>query len=245
MRFLNLVGLVLAGATASSAASSSCLASDSDAGVLEFAWGLTDFIGGYYNSTVDSNFPSSSKNASLVAYKKILQGLEKQNTLELEAVEKVAAKVSSFKQPQCSFKYPQVNTTSAWAFYAYQFESTVTGAFIALAGFTQSPEVSFLMARLAAESNGHATFIGSRVNSTFFADNTTSLVAAYGPNQVLSNRNETGSLGLYLGGCLTAPSSPCGNLQIGPLDATPSSSAGASSTASASASSSASAKKHH
>jgi hypothetical protein len=236
MRFLNLVGLVLAGAAASSAQNASCSPSDSDAGVLEFAWGLTNFIGGYYNSTVDSVFPSNG-NATVAGYKRILQGLSKQNTLAVEAVEKVSAKVSSFQQPQCSFTYPQVNTTSAWAFYAYRFESTVTGALISLAGYTQSPEVSFLMARLAAESNGHATLIGSRVNSTLFANNATSLVAAYGPNQVLSTRNATGSLGQYFGGCLTAPSSPCGNLQIGPLAATPSSSAGASPTAFA--------KKHH
>jgi hypothetical protein len=243
MRFLNLVGLILAGATASSAANS-CSPSDSDATVLEFAWGLADFIGGYYNSTVDSNFASNSKNATILGYKKILSGLSKQNTLSVEAIEKVSAKVSSFEQPQCTFKYPKVNTTAAWALYAYEFESTVTGAFIGLAGYTQSPEVSFLMARLAAEHNGHATVIGSRVNSTLFADNSTSLVAAYGPNQILSSRNATGSLGLYLGDCLTAPSSPCGALRYGPLDATPSSSAGASSTASPSSSASASAKKH-
>ncbi|KAJ5766271.1 uncharacterized protein N7511_003887 [Penicillium nucicola] len=243
MRFLNFIGLVLAGATASNAASA-CAPTDSDAAVLEFAWGLADFIGGYYNSTVDSNFPSSSKNATVLGYKKILAGLSTQNTLSVEAIDKVSAKVSSYKEPQCTFDYPQVNTTAAWAYYAYQFESTVTGAFIGLAGYTQSPEVSFLMARLAAEHNGHATVIGSRVNSTLFADNSTSLVAAYGPNQVISTRNATGSLGQYLGGCLTAPSSPCGALRIGPLDATPSSSAGASSTASPSSTAS-SALKHH
>ncbi|KAJ5306752.1 hypothetical protein PENANT_c003G10350 [Penicillium antarcticum] len=244
MRFLNLVGLVLAGATASNAATS-CAPSSSDAAVLEFAWGLADFIGGYYNSTVDSNFPSNSRNATVLGYKKILSGLSNQNTLSVEAIDKASSSLSGFQEPQCSFTYPQVNTTAAWAYYAYQFESTVTGAFIALAGYTQSPEVSFLMARLAAEHNGHATFIGSRVNSTLFADNATSLVSAYGPNQVISNRNATGSLGQYLGGCLTAPSSPCGPLRIGPLDATPSSSAGASSTASPSSTASSAAKKHH
>lgn len=244
MKFFNLAGLLLAAATAS-AASSGCAPTSSDAKVLEFAWGLSDFIGGYYNSTVNSTF-SSTSNATIAAYKKLLYGVEKENTLGSEAIEKVGNKTSGFSQPQCQFKYPKVNTTQAWAFYAYQFESTVTGAFIGLAGFTQSPEVSFLLARLAASHSSHATLIGSKVNSTLFAQNATSLISAYGQAQILYTRNQTGSLGQYLGDCLTAPTSPCGPLRIGPLDATPTSSIVAgTSSASSSASSSAAARKHH
>jgi hypothetical protein len=234
MRFFNIVSLlagVTSAATATSAsnAASTCSPSSSDAKVLEFAWGISQFIGGYYNSTVNSTF-GSSNNATLQAYQKILFGLEKDNTLSTQAVEKVGAKAPGFSKPQCEFTFPQVNTTQAWATYAYRFEETVTGAFIGLAGYTESPEVSFLMARLAAEHSAHTALIGSRVNSTMFAANSSSLVAAYGPAQVLSTRNQTGSLGQYLGGCLTAPVSRCGPLKIGPLAATPSSSGVASST---------------
>lgn len=245
MRFFNLVGLLLAGATATSAANSSCAPSSSDAKVLQFAWGLSDFIGGYYNSTVNSTF-SGSTNATIMAYQKMLYGFEKENTLGSQAIEEVAGEAPGFSQPECSYMYPQVNTTQAWAQWAYRFESTVTGAFIGLAGYTQSPEVSFLLARLAASHSGHATLIGSRVNSTLFAQNATALVSAYGPAQVLSSRNQTGSLGQYLGDCLSAPSSPCGALDIGPLAATPSSSGVASSTpvATSSSSSTAAARKH-
>ncbi|KAJ5864215.1 uncharacterized protein N7529_006131 [Penicillium soppii] len=244
MQFFKLTGLLLA-AVSASAASSGCAPTSSDAKVLEFAWGLSDFIGGYYNSTVNSTF-SSSSNATIAAYKKVLFGVEKENTLGSEAIEKVAQKAPGFSEPQCTFQFPQVNTTQAWAYYAYQFEATVTGAFIGLAGYTQSPEVSFLLARLAASHSAHATLIGSKVNSTLFAQNATSLVGAYGPAQILSTRNQTGSLGQYLGDCLTTPSSPCGSLKIGPLDATPTSSIVAgTSSASSSASSSAAAKKHH
>ncbi|CAI7589679.1 unnamed protein product [Penicillium glandicola] len=236
MRF-NLISLLLAGvtatnaatATSSASASATCSPTASDANVLEFAWGISQFIGGYYNSTVNSTFGSSS-NATLQAYQKILFGLEKDNTLSTAAVEKVGAKAPGFTKPDCTFTYPQVNSTQAWASYAYRFEDTVTGAFIGLAGYSESPEVSFLLARLAAEHSAHSALIGSRVNSTYFAQNTTSLVAAYGPAQVLASRNETGSLGQYLGGCLTAPTSPCGVLRIGPLAATPSSTGVASST---------------
>ncbi|KAJ5780785.1 hypothetical protein N7457_005945 [Penicillium paradoxum] len=229
MRFFNLVGLLLAGATATSAANSTCAPTSSDAKVLQFAWGLSDFIGGYYNSTVNSTF-SSSSNATILAYKKILYGVEKENTLGSKAIEKVGAKADGFSQPECEFKYPKATTPQAWAQWAYHLESTVTGAFIGLAGYTQSPEVSFLLARLAASHSAHAALIGSRVNSTLFAQNATSLVSAYGPAQVLSTRNQTGSLGQYLGDCLSVPSSPCGSLNIGPLAATPSSSGVAHST---------------
>ncbi|KAJ5971243.1 uncharacterized protein N7479_001161 [Penicillium vulpinum] len=235
MRFFNIVSL-LAGVTSaatatssSSGASATCSPTASDAKVLEFAWGISQFIGGYYNSTVPSTF-GNSNNATLQAYQKILYGLEKDNTLSTAAVEKVGAKAPGFSKPQCSFTFPQVNTTQAWASYAYRFEDTITGAFIGLAGYTESPEVSFLMARLAAEHSAHSALIGSRVNSTMFSANSSSLVAAYGPAQVLSSRNQTGSLGEYLGGCLTAPVSRCGPLRIGPLAATPSSSGVASST---------------
>lgn len=245
MQFFKLAGLLLA-AVSAQAASSSCAPTSADAKVLEFAWGLSDFIGSYYNSTVNSTFSSSTSNATIAAYQKVLFGVEKENTLGSEAIEQLSKKTSGFSEPQCQFKFPKVNTTQAWAYWAYQFEATVTGAYIGLAGYTQSPEVSFLMARLAASHSAHATLIGSRVNSTLFAQNATSLVGAYPPAQILSTRNQTGSLGLYIGDCLTAPSSPCGSLRVGPLDATPTSSvAGSTSSASSSASSSAAAKRRH
>jgi hypothetical protein len=245
MQFLNLAGLLMAAVTAS-AASAGCAPTSSDAKVLEFAWGLSDFVGGYYNSTVNSTFSSSSSNATIAAYEKVLFAFEKENTLGSEAIEQASKKAPGFSAPQCTFTFPTVNSTQTWAAWAYRIEATVTGAFIGLAGYTQSPEISFLLARLAASHSAHATLIGSKVNSTLFAQNATSLVGAYGPAQVLSTRNETGSLGQYLGSCLTAPSSPCGSLRIGPLDATPTSSIVAgTSSASSSASSSSVAKKHH
>ncbi|KAJ5593180.1 hypothetical protein N7537_010084 [Penicillium hordei] len=236
MRF-NIVSLLLAGVTATSAATttsaagsaSTCLPSSSDAKVLQFALGVSNFIGGFYNTTVNSTF-GNSNNATIQAYQRVLFGLEKDNTLSSAAIEKVGAKAPGFSKPTCDYTYPEVSSTQTWAQWAYRFEDTVTGAFIGLAGYSQSPEVSFLLARLAAEHSAHSALIGSRVNSTYFAANSTSLVAAYGPAQILSSRNQTGSLGEYLGGCLTAPTSPCGAWRIGPLDATPSSSGVASST---------------
>ena len=247
MRF-DIVTLLLAGATATSAATATsggsaaatCSPSAADTKVLQFALGVSNFVGTFYNETVNSTF-GESNNATLKAYQKVLFGLEKGNTLSSQAIEKVGARAPGFTKPECDYKIPDVASTQSWAQWAYRFESTVTGAFIGLAGYAESPEVAFLMARLAAEHSEHSSLIGSRVNSSYFAQNSASLVAAYGPVQVLSTRNETGSLGEYLGGCLTAPTSPCGPLRIGPLGATPSpSSAAASSTGLATSA----AKKH-
>ncbi|OQE10609.1 hypothetical protein PENFLA_c086G02371 [Penicillium flavigenum] len=140
----------------------------------------------------------------------MLFDFEKDNTLSSAAIEKVGAKAPGFSKPNCDYKFPEVNSSQHWTQWAYRFEDTVTGAFIGLAGYTESPEVSFLMARLAAEHNAHSALISSRMNSTYFSQNSTSLVAAYGPAQVLSTRNQTGSLGEYLGGCLASPTSSCG-----------------------------------
>ncbi|KAJ5809048.1 uncharacterized protein N7503_001266 [Penicillium pulvis] len=233
MRFSNMAGL-LAGVTAVSAANSSCAPSSGDATVLEFAWGISDFLSGFYNNTVNSTFSPTSSNASIVAFQQVLLGVEKDNQLGIQAIEKVGAKAPGFTAPQCSYTYPTISSPSIWALWSYRFETTITGAFIGLAGYTQSPEVSFLLARLAAEHSAHATLIGLRVNSTLFASNVTSLVSAYGPNQVLSSSNSTGSLGQYLGGCLQAPTSPCGTEQIGPLVATITPSGSGSSSALAS-----------
>ncbi|KAJ5124531.1 uncharacterized protein N7515_008356 [Penicillium bovifimosum] len=225
MHFSTLLIPLLAGAA--TAQNPSCSPTSSDTQVLQFASGLSSFIGGFFNSTVNSAFPNSS-NATMQAQKRIIMGVERDNTLGSQAIDKVGAMAPGFTAPSCSFTYPMPNSTQAWAFWAARLETTVTGAFVALAGFTQSPEVSFLMARLAASHSSHATLIGSRVNSTLFAQNATSLVAAFPPDQVLSTRNETGSLGMFFGGCLTAPQSPCGPLAIGPLAATPSSGAASS-----------------
>ncbi|CAG8155468.1 unnamed protein product [Penicillium nalgiovense] len=228
-----IVSLLLVGVTVSSATSSAasiCSPSSSDTNVLQFALGLSNFIGEFYNSTVNSTF-GSSNNATIQAYQRMLFGFEKDNTLSSAAIEKVGAIASGFSKPNCDYKFPEVNSTQHWTQWAYRFEDTVTGAFIGLAGYTESPEISFLMARLAAEHSAHSALIGSRMNSTYFSQNSTSLVAAYGPAQVLSARNQTGSLGEYLGGCLTAPTSSCGQLRIGPLAATPSPSPGAASSA--------------
>jgi hypothetical protein len=215
----------------SGASGASCSLVAGDTQVLQFSYAISEFLSNFYasmpvNENVASTISNSSSGSNALSN---LQGIEKQNNLSLQAIQQLSSTAPSFKQPSCSFTYPKAASIPAFAQYAYQFESTLSGAFIGLAGYTQAPEVSFLLARLAAEHSAHATWIGSRVNSTMFSPSSNSLVDAYSPTQVLGTNNQTGSLGQYLNGCVTAPSSPCGALQIGPLDANVTSSAASSS----------------
>lgn len=190
--------------------------------MLEYTYALSEFIRNFYasvptNGTLASTLSNSTSASNALAN---LRGIEKSNNLSVEAVRELGFKAPGFQAPKCTFTYPNVTSVSSFAQKAYKLEDTISGAMIGAAGYTQSPEVAFLLARLAAEHAAHATWIGSRVNSTMFTPNATSLVSAYGPDQVLQKTNSTGSLGMYLGDCVTAPKQPCpGTLQIGPLEA--------------------------
>lgn len=218
--------------SAASSSSTSCAISSSDTQVLQYTWAISKFLNNFYgsvalNSSVASSVSNSTSASRVLAN---LQGIEHADNLTVEAVRELGSKAPGFKEPSCSYTYPSVNSIQSFVQFAYQFESTLTGACIGVAGYTKSPEVAFLLARLAAQHSAHATYIGSRLNSSMFMSSSDSLVSAYPPTQVLSTTNSTGSLGLYLGGCVTAPQNPCGALKIGPLEANITSSAGAGSS---------------
>ncbi|KAJ5407664.1 hypothetical protein N7509_001547 [Penicillium cosmopolitanum] len=225
---------VAGGALSSAASSSNCSLTSSDTDVLEYTWVLSNFLNSFYQ-TVQLNQSVASLVSNSTSSSKALENLEgivHADNLTAEAVREVSSQAPDFKEPSCQYTFPPVSGIQSFVKWAYQFESTLSGAFIGAAGYTQSPEVAFLLARLAAEHSAHATWIGSRVNSSMFQANATSLVPAYAPSQVLLKTNETGSLGTYLGDCVSAPKNPCGVLQIGPLEAniTSSSAAGSSSS---------------
>ncbi|CAI7641727.1 unnamed protein product [Penicillium manginii] len=226
--------LVAGGALSSAASSSNCSLTSSDTDVLEYTWALSSFLNSFYetvqlNSSVASLVSNSTSSSKALAN---LEGIVHADNLTAEAVRELSSKAPDFTEPSCQYTYPSISGIQSFIKYAYQFESTLSGAFIGAAGYTNSPEVAFLLARLAAEHSAHATWIGSRVNSSMFQANATSLVPAYAPSQVLLKGNDTGSLGAYLGDCVSAPKNPCGVLQIGPLEAniTSSSAAASSST---------------
>ncbi|OQD67408.1 hypothetical protein PENDEC_c037G00935 [Penicillium decumbens] len=229
--------LTSAQSSSSSAASSSstgCALSSGDTQILQYTWAISNFLNNFYasvalNSTVASSVSNSTSTSKVLAN---LRGIEHAGNLTIEAVRELSSKAPNFNKPTCQYTYPSVSSIHSFVQYAYQFESTLTGAFIGVAGYTESPEVSFLLARLAAQHSAQATYIGSRLNSSMFAASSNSLVSAYAPTQVLKPGNSTGSLGTYLHGCVSPPKNPCGALKIGPLEAniTSSAVAGSSST---------------
>jgi hypothetical protein len=244
MRILpTLSGLILAGAATTAAQNNSfCSPQSGDAQVVQYAWALEYLVQQYYASVpVNQTFLSSALNSSTASYAPNLQGINQQNRLGVRATQQLGKSISSFTAPGCNFTFPAPNSSEVFLTTAQAFESNVSAALIGLEGYTQAPEVSFLIARLAAQHASHAAYLATTQEAVIFQSNVTSLVDAYSPSYVLSNGTSRGQLGRYFKGCVSAPQAPCGNLTIGPLGATRggnSSSTSPSSSSSPSASSS-------
>lgn len=225
---------VAGGALSSAQSSSNCSLTSGDTQVLQYTWALSNFLNSFYQSTELNQSVASMVSNSTSSMKALanLEGIVHANNLTSEAVRELGSKAPNFTEPSCEYTFPPTSNIQSFVKHAYQFESTLCGAFIGVAGYTKSPEVAFLLARLAAEHSSHATWVGSRLNSSMFMDNSTSLVSAYTPTEVLKEGNQTGQLGTYLHNCVSAPQNPCGTLIIGPLEAniTSSAVAGSSST---------------
>ncbi|KAE8402236.1 hypothetical protein BDV37DRAFT_162091 [Aspergillus pseudonomiae] len=237
--FSALSSLLLAGAVA--AQSSDCSPKSGDVQTLQFAWALQHLTERFWSSqSLNQTFLNNATNTSTANYDANFKGITRENRLGIRAVQQVASGLSNFTTPRCNLTIPQARDADSFLKNALQVEQTVAGGLIGLAAYTQSPEVSFLLARLAAQHSAQAAYLGSEQNSTFFPSNSTSLVPAYTPDQILKAGNQTGLLGTLLSNCVTAPSGPCGQkVNIGPLVATlnsTSTSGGSSSSASPSSS---------
>ncbi|KAL2801057.1 hypothetical protein BJX66DRAFT_604 [Aspergillus keveii] len=219
--FKFLGGLLLAGAAVAQNTTGSCKASSSDTEVVRYAWALQSLLERYYGSQpVNQTFLSDATNSTTAEYVQNLQGIQRQNRLGLRAVQLVAAKTGNFSRPTCNFTFPNATSGEDYVKNALKLETDVASAFIGATGYTQSPEVSFLLARLAAQHTADATWLATQQRGLIFPTNVTSLVPAYNPSYVLGsgNGNQTGRLGQYLRGCVSAPSSPCHEtFFIGPL----------------------------
>lgn len=242
--FSALSSLLLVGAAAAQS-SGSCSPTSADVQVVQYGWALQYLLERYYSSQpLNSTFLMSADNSSSANYYTNFQGIQRQNRLGVRAVQQLGSKVPGFSAPRCNFTFPQASDGETWVKNALKLEQTVCGAYIGLAGYTQSPEVSFLIARLAAQHSGQAYYIASNVQQPVFPTNSSSLVPAYNPDYVLQSGNQPGKLGDYLNGCVSPPSSPCGSpLTIGPLIATSGGSNATSSSASPSGSATAFAKR--
>ncbi|RHZ61324.1 ferritin-like domain-containing protein [Aspergillus thermomutatus] len=244
MRVLpTLGGLMLAGAATTAALNNSyCTPKSGDVQVVQYAWALEYMVEQYYASVpVNQTFLHSALNSSTANYALNLAGMQQQNRLGVRAAQQLGKTISNFTAPGCNFTFPAPNSSETFLTTALTFESDVCAALIGLEGYTQAPEVSFLIARLAAQHAGHAAYLATTQEAVIFPSNVTSLVPAYSPSYVLSNGSSPGQLGSYFKGCVSAPQPPCGNLTIGPLIATYGSNSSSSSAASMSTATSSSA----
>ncbi|RAH47866.1 uncharacterized protein BO95DRAFT_71312 [Aspergillus brunneoviolaceus CBS 621.78] len=243
MRFIATIGQLLLAGAALAQSNSSCSPSSSDAKVVEYGWALSYFLDRYYNQVpLNQTFLQSATNDSDAEYYPNFQGIQRLNRLGTRAAQQLGSRISGFTAPNCSFTFPNASSAESFVENALTLESTVAGAYIALAGYTQAPEVSFLWARLAAEHTAHAYYLASNQEDILFPANSSGLVPAYSPAYVLSSGSQKGKLGRYLGSCVSAPPAPCGQtLFIGPLGATLAPNVSASAAAASSASLSASA----
>ncbi|KAH2926753.1 hypothetical protein KXW15_002115 [Aspergillus fumigatus] len=226
-----LSSLLLAGAATTAALNNSyCAPKSGDAQVVQYAWALEYMVQQYYASVAST--------ANVVSN---LQGIGQQNRLGVRAAQQLGKRIGNFTSPGCNFTFPAPASGQAFLTTAQAFESNASAALIGLEGYTQAPEVSFLIARLAAQHAGHAAYLATTQQASVFQSNVTSLVRAYSPSYVLSNGTSPGQLGRYFKGCVSAPQPPCGNLTVGPLIATfgnnSTSSSSSSSTATASSAS--------
>ncbi|EAW12712.1 uncharacterized protein ACLA_011390 [Aspergillus clavatus NRRL 1] len=243
MRFFS--ALFVAGA-ATAANNSYCTPSSGDVQVVQLTWALEYLIEQFYSSTpLNQTFLNSAVNSSNANYYTNLQGMQRQNRLGVRAVQQLGNRVENFDSPKCNFTFETPSDSESFLQTALQLEQSVSGALIGLEGYTQAPEVSFLLARLAVQHGAHSGYLATTQEGVVFPNNATSLTPAYSPDYVLTSGQNPGQLGDYINGCVSAPQPPCGNLTIGPLigslggsNSTTSSSAAASSTGAGAGSSS-------
>ncbi|KAL4907563.1 hypothetical protein BDW74DRAFT_125948 [Aspergillus multicolor] len=218
MRFFSMLGSLLLAETAL-AQNTSCSPKSSDAEVVEYAYALQGLLERYYTSQpINQTFLHDATNGSRVEYYQNILGIQRQNRLGVRALQVVGAKVPGFSNPRCDYSVPRVSSGEQYVKNALTLEGDVAAALIGATAYTQSPEVSLILARLAAVHTADATWLAAELKGVIFPSNISSLVPAFNPAYVLGSGNESGRLGRYLDDCVSPPSSPCNQpFFIGPL----------------------------
>lgn len=200
--------------TTSSKPRSTCSLRPTDAAVLEYGYAIESLVIQFYNVPLNESFFASAPNNSMALFYQNIKGIEHRNTLGRYGLERLGANITSFRAPRCNYTVPTANSSQDFLMTAFKMEAAACGAFIGIAGYSQSPEVSFLMARLAAEHGIHAIYLQSFMQQPLFSPNAASLVPAYPPAHVLSKGTGMGQLGDYMHQCVTAPKGPCGKTLV-------------------------------
>jgi hypothetical protein len=198
----------------------SCQAcSRNDTSVVEFAYALQNLTNRFYtrtelNSTLFQKAPNNTDADWLVNFK----GMKRQSQLGLLAIRRQGALCPAFTPPMCNYTIPKPRDVNMFLRLAYKMESSVTGAFVGLTAYTNSPEVSFLVSRLAATHATHAAYLETFLQEPVFNATNATLIQAYPPARVLTAGNKPGMLGDWMRGCVKPPFKPCGeSLIVGPV----------------------------
>lgn len=199
----------------SPSAASGCMPTTGDTGVVGFAYALESLGHDYYTSVpLNSTAFSQAPNDSTALWFPNFRGMEKRGNVSLMALEGLGRMTPNFRAPRCNFSLPTPSSPRDLLDTTYDLEQSLCGAYIGLAGHSQSPEVAFLMARLAAGHAGNAVYIRSHLMEPVFSERNNSLYPAYPPERVLSNGSAPGMLGDYLGDCVMVPVKPCGKTLV-------------------------------
>lgn len=203
-------------------AARTCPPISNDMTAIRFGYSIQNLLDSYYNSVpINATFFSSLPNHTMAGtdFLDNFMGLQQQAQLGVDAIQRLASRAPmNSTMPMCKYNLPHPMSAKSYLMTAYKLEATLCGAFIALADYVDSPQVAFLMARLSAEHGSHATFIGSQMKTKVYMANSTSLLPAFPPQQVMESGMAVGKIGQYMNNCTAIPSLPCGeSLQIGGL----------------------------
>lgn len=199
----------------SAAATTKCMPTKDDASVVEFAYALESLGNHFYASTsLNTTTFVRAPNDSMALWYPNFRGIEKRGNLSLMAIEYLGKETPTYKAPKCNFTLPTPSSPSMLLDMAYHLEASLSGAYIGLAGYSESPEVAFLMARLATGHGGNAIYVQSHVMEPIFSDRNNSMVPVFPPEHVLSRGRAPGRLGDYMHDCVKMPVKPCGKTLV-------------------------------
>ncbi|KAJ5461177.1 uncharacterized protein N7458_002729 [Penicillium daleae] len=210
MHFLRFATFFLSGVSTSIAVSNSNCSNSTDIQVVQYASAIQAYSYLLYSSIpLNQTFFSSASNSSNANYFINIQRMAQQNYRGALLVEIVGSNITGFKSPKCNFTSLTPANATEFLNEALYLETSLTGDFLELSGYTQTAEVSELINWLAVQHGTHSTYIASFSQPVIFPPNGTSFVPILPPEYVLGTGNEPYMLGQLLGKCVTAPKGPC------------------------------------